>query len=99
MMRSVIARAATVFVIVATTATASAAGSLNAATGERHMSPIAIKALLLAKPAAKSAPGFFHAAAPVYGERCVTEIGFCEILPQPVGSPCMCGDVTGITLQ
>ena len=37
--------------------------------------------------------------ATVYGERCVTKIGWCPIAPQPVGSPCKCGDVTGTTLQ
>ena len=35
----------------------------------------------------------------VYGQRCVTQVGWCPINPQPVGSPCRCGDVTGTTLQ
>jgi hypothetical protein len=38
-------------------------------------------------------------ASPVYGERCVTKIGWCPIPPQPVGAPCMCGEVEGTTLQ
>jgi len=45
------------------------------------------------------AGAYIRIAAPVYGERCVTRIGTCQILPQPVGSPCRCGDVTGTTLQ
>lgn len=34
-----------------------------------------------------------------YGQRCVTSVGWCPIDPQPVGSPCRCGDVEGTTLQ
>ena len=39
------------------------------------------------------------AAQQVYGQRCVTQVGWCPIDPQPVGSPCRCGDVEGTTLQ
>ena len=36
---------------------------------------------------------------PVFGARCVTNIGWCPISPQPVGAPCTCGNVNGITMQ
>lgn len=44
-------------------------------------------------------PRFLKTKTPVYGERCVTEIGSCQINPQPVGSPCQCGKTPGVTLQ
>lgn len=37
--------------------------------------------------------------AQVLGQRCVTRIGTCAIEPQPVGSPCSCGAVEGVTSQ
>lgn len=37
--------------------------------------------------------------AQVLGQRCVTRIGTCAIEPQPVGSPCSCGAVKGVTSQ
>lgn len=48
---------------------------------------------------ARSFGSIIKTASPVYGERCVTKIGSCTILPQPVGSPCQCGKIKGTTLQ
>ncbi|MEM7303241.1 MAG: hypothetical protein AAF468_19340 [Pseudomonadota bacterium] len=34
-----------------------------------------------------------------FGSRCVTNRGWCPIQPQPVGSPCYCGELKGSTQQ
>lgn len=47
----------------------------------------------------RTSRSIIKAAARVYGERCVTPRGSCTIHPQPVGSPCRCGNVDGKTLQ
>ena len=57
--------------------------------------------------ALKNAPRFaapasrpvLNTQAQVYGQRCVTPIGSCQIPQQPVGTPCACGSVQGTTYQ
>jgi hypothetical protein len=33
--------------------------------------------------------------ADVWSPRCATPVGICFVAPQPVGSPCLCGNVGG----
>jgi len=33
--------------------------------------------------------------AQVYSPRCATPVGICFVAPQPIGSPCVCGNARG----
>jgi hypothetical protein len=46
-------------------------------------------------PAAPDPAHHYSRRADVWSPRCATPVGVCYIAPQPVGSPCKCGEVGG----
>jgi hypothetical protein len=59
--------------------------------------PLLFLAVLLSPEV--SAPGTFHPVQAGFSSKCLTEVGICLVLPQPVGTPCACGTYPGTIVE